>query len=96
MSTTIKALAKVAKQRIITGVAEDQSTLPTIAKERERVWKLTQEMSKEERLVTNPLGRLTQHPLYDNLSPTAREKYILNLSEMYLEALDKLAKKREG
>lgn len=96
MASAIKALAKVAKQRIVTGLTEDQSTLPTIAKERERVWLQTVEMSKEEGLVTDPLGRLTQHPYYDGLTPAAKEKYILNLSEMYLDALSRLAKRREG
>ena len=90
--SAIKALAKVAKQRITTGIVEDQSTLPTIAKEKERVWQLTMQMHKEEGLVTDPLGRLTVKADYDRLSPIAKERYVLNLSAMYLDALDRLSK----
>ena len=93
--SSIKALAKVAKQRITTGLIEDQSVLPSIAKEKERVWQATLQMHKDGSLVTDPLGRLTQHPFYDDLDETSREKYILDLSKMYLEALSRYERERQ-
>lgn len=90
--TTLKTLAKGALHRMKKGYADetpkDKSLLPSMEQEENRIYKKIIEMSSEND-VFNPLGRLVDHKIYDILSETQKEKYVLNLSKTYLKVLDR-------
>ena len=51
------------------------------------------DMICSEEIITNTIGRLTDSSVYETLSETDRQRYILCLAEQYNKCIDKLSKK---
>lgn len=97
--STLKQLAKTAKNRMKNGYVIDdshsKSTIPSIEKEEKRVYAKIIEMQNQNKTVFNPLGRLVEHEIYDKLDNIQKERYVLSLSNTYLKMLDKYNKANE-
>lgn len=88
----IKAMARVAKLRMLDGYKEpltNRAILPSIAKEEKRVYALVVEILESDKVILNPLGLLIEHKIYDTLSSTEKERYVLRLSELYIRMTQK-------
>lgn len=84
----IKAMARVAKLRMLDGYRQpmlDRTLLPSLAKEEKRVYEIVVDILNSDKVILNPLGLLIEHCVYDNLSQTERERYVLRLSELYIK-----------
>lgn len=46
----------------------------------------------DEEIVLNPLGRLTDHSVFDKLDEAGKQRYMLELAESYNRCLEKLKK----
>ena len=55
------------------------------AKEDEEFYKKVCELLQEDEDPQNPIGRLIDHSIYDNMDAMAKQKYILYLSKKYRE-----------
>lgn len=91
--SVIKQLAANAKYRMKNGYFQeeehDKSILPSMEKEEKRVYSKMLEMSEEDTIIFNPLGRLVDHNVFDKLSEIQKERYILELSNIYLKLLSR-------
>ena len=84
MKNSIKALAKEAKQRMRqSGAPEDRSTLADIVQEEERVYRIVCRLQATEGVITNPIMQVADPVLWKALSGVERERYVLNLSDVY-------------
>lgn len=54
------------------------------------------EMLSMDEYVSNPIGRLVDHDVYDNLSPQEKQKYIFDLSAKYRRLKERYNKERLG
>ncbi len=86
----IKILAKAAKQRIRQGLSrDDRSTLPAQLAEEERIYRVVCRLLSQGTTVTDPIRQIAQGDLLDTLQGVAKERYVLNLSEIYLRQCDR-------
>ncbi len=88
----IKAMARVAKLRMLDGYREpilDRALLPSVAKEERRVYELAVDILNSDHVVLNPLGLLIERNVYDRLSSIEKERYVLKLSELYIRMTKK-------
>ena len=86
----IKLLAKAAKQRIRQGLArDDRSVLPAQLVEEERVYRVVCKLYSQGTTVTDPIRQIAQGNLLDTLQGVAKERYVLNLSEIYLRQCER-------
>ena len=92
-------MAKSAKNRLKYGYVKtecmDQDSIPSIEKERKRIYEKVVEIVNSECPVTNPIGLLIDENVYEKLSPIERERYVLELSKLFVELTEKLLMKRE-
>lgn len=79
---TLHEMAKKAKKRL-RGGEEPPSARAAVSAERVR------QMLKEE-IVIDPLGRLTDHSVFDKLDESEKQRYILELAENYRRCLERL------
>ena len=97
--STLKQLARNAKYRMKTGYFAEEciskDTLPSIDKEEKRIYEKVIEIFNNDEPVTNPLGILIDETLFENLSPIDRERYVLELSKLYVRMTEKYLKERE-
>lgn len=90
MKNSIKALAKEAKQRMrVSGLPENRSTLADITEEEERIYQIVCRMQQSGEIITNPIMQVADPGQWKKLTGVKRERYVLNLSEIYLRQLDK-------
>lgn len=47
------------------------------------------EIARDEKIITNPLGRLIDQNLYSSMTETERLKYVFKLSNKYISLLEK-------
>lgn len=86
----IKILAKAAKQRIRQGLArDDRGALPAQILEEERVYRVVCRLLAGDTTVTDPIRQIAQDDLLDTLQGAAKERYVLNLSAVYLRQCDR-------
>lgn len=55
--------------------------------------KVRQILDKDED-ISNPLGLLVEHEIYDNLDPSNKQRYILELSKKFIQMRDRYYKER--
>ncbi len=85
---TVHDMAKRAKKRL-RGCPEEPSSRPVAAPEKVR-------RMLEEGLVLDPLGRLTDHAVFDKLSESERQRYILELAASYRRCLENLQREKRA
>ena len=96
MKNSIKALAKEAKQRMrLSGTPEDRSTLADVAREEERVYRIVCRMETTEEVITNPIMQVADQALWKTLTGVARERYVLDLAEIYRKELARYRAQKE-
>ena len=92
MKPTIKVLAREAKQRMCEGQSpENRSMLADAVREEERVYRLVSRMMLSDEIVLDPIARVAQPALWRTLQGVERERYVLNLSAVYLKMLARYA-----
>ena len=97
MKNSIKDLAKQAKNRMrVSGAPEDRSTLPDVAREEERVFRVVCRMMAENRVITDPIMQVVDPAKWRTLEGLARERYVLNISSVYLRQLDRYRREHQA
>lgn len=97
MKTSIKTLAKEAKQRMCEGQnPENKGLLADMLQEEERVYRLVCRLRQESGIVTDPIRRIAQPSLWNSLQGVRRERYVLCLSDLYLRMCDRYRREHEG
>jgi len=97
MKNSIKDLAKQAKNRMrVSGAPEDRSSLPDVAREEERVFRIVCRMMAENRVYTDPIMQVVDASKWRTLEGVQRERYVLNLSSVYLKQLDRYRREHQA
>lgn len=96
--SALKTLAKNAKNRLRYGYSAENKpvldSIPSVEKERRRIYERVVEILESEYPITNPIGLLIDEEVYESLSPAERERYVLEISRLYLELTEKLRNSR--
>ena len=93
MKNSIKDLAKQAKNRMrVSGAPEDKSTLPDVAREEERVYNIVCRMMEGGEVITDPIMQIADPVKWRDCTGVKRERYVLDLSDVYLRQLDRYRK----
>ena len=97
MKNSIKALAKEAKQRMrLSGTPEDRSTLADVAREEERVYRIVCRMMEGGEVVTDPIMQVADPAIWRQCEGVKRERYVLNLSDVYLRQLERYRREQKA
>ena len=95
MNNSIKDLAKQAKFRMrVSGAPENKSTLPDVAQEEERVYRIVCRLEESDEVVTDPIMQVADPAVWRTLSGVGRERYVLNLSDVYLRQLERYRRQK--
>lgn len=62
----------------------------------ERMYKIVCEILDSNEVTLNPIGRLIERDVYDELDGAARQRYILELSEKFRELKERYYKEKTG
>ena len=90
MKNSIKDLAKQAKNRMrVSGAPEDKSTLPDVSREEERVYAIICRIMESNEVITDPIMQVADPVKWRQCTGVNRERYVLNLSDVYLRQLDR-------
>jgi len=99
MANTLKQMAKNAKYRMRTGYFADEymarDNIPSLDKEEKRIYEKVVQILNSDEPITNPLGILIDERIFADLSPIDRERYVLELSKLYVKMTEKYIKERE-
>ncbi len=99
----LKKLAQSAKNRMKTGYWQGTKTyvIPSVREEatlsysmEEEMYAKVREMLSENECVIDPIGRLMDQKIYDRMSPTARTKYVLELSKVYVRLKERFYREK--
>lgn len=99
----LKKLARSAKSRMKNGYWQGANTCPTApAREEgtigyaveEEMYAKVREMLFEDECVIDPIGRLMDQRAYDKMSPTARIRYVLELSKTYVRLKERFYREK--
>ena len=94
--STLKLMAKNAKNRLRYGYEKETelnlSSIPSVEKEKRRIYEKVVEIVNSDAPITNPIGVLIDESVYSKLSPSERERYVLELSRLYIELTEKLVR----
>ena len=97
--STLKLMAKNAKNRLRFGYEKEApvivDSIPSVEKEKKRIYEKVIEIVNSEEPITNPIGLLIDEVVYAKLSPSERERYVLELSRIYIELTEKLLRFKE-
>ena len=100
----LKKLARSAKSRMTSGYWQGAKTFvsPTAKEEgtlgyaiEEEMYAKVREMLFEDECVIDPIGRLMDKRVYAKLSSTARTRYVLELSKIYVRLKERFYREKE-
>ena len=99
----LRKLAQSAKNRMKNGYWQGVNQYPSSPLKEEgtigyaieeEMYGKVREMLSEDECVIDPIGRLMDHRVYDKMSPTARTRYVLELSKIYVRLKERFYREK--